>query len=580
MESTGEATAAQAASEGEGAEGPNLSTTTGNNPPASSSSYPNNNNSNSNQREEKDFIVSCRCESARSIVTLLECLRDVTFGSGSGSASERIVQSMTQTTSQSFGTSSSAHKRRRAKTLQPVTVFCSPQQGLTFQVFGSSKQSQASLDMPTSLFSSFDCPDEAEFCVNLSTLLECLKLVDIHAKSHFSLTLTYHLSTEVLQLELDDSGFLCTAAVPGMMPPDDEGEGMGMAATFGTSTIVARMLLDSTLLKDHILPELEWVPGATAVTISMSDGCLELAAIGHSSQCLLQIEAANGRGGGGGGGGIGGILQCQCPSQVQHTFPLPSLLQAFKGLELAQETCLSVNEQGIMAIQHQVLPSEEIATNMNGESTPTFLDFILVSLADDDEDEFSQSQSQASQSQSQVRGGGWSATMTPHDADDQSTLGPPPRSMLSQSTIGTSLTRDHSQSHRRTQQQGQSIDFDDRSSTDSEGGNYDRDEEEDDAPSAVAPLFETVPLSMASASVASPHRRRRQRRSSTTQQSTGANMDDGATHPLEDTQEEEGEEDYQRHRHRQHRSALSQETTDNEEEERQYCSSPELVYGE
>jgi hypothetical protein len=536
-----------------------------------SNANPDNNNNNHQHHPEKDYIVSCRCESARSIVTLLECLRDVTFGSGSGSASERIIHSSTQTTagaSQSFG--ATTHKRRRAKTLQPVTVFCSPQQGLTFQVFGSSKQSQASLDMPVTLFSSFDCPEEAEFCVNLSTLLECLKLVDVHPKSQFSLTFTYHLSTEVLRLELDDAGFLCTAAVPGMMPPDDEGDAMGMAATFGTSTIVARMLLDSALLKDHILPELEWVPGATAVTISMSEGCLELATIGHSSQCSTRIESANHSFRGGGGGGIGGILQCQCPTRVQHTFPLPSLLQAFKGLELAQETCLSVNEQGILAIQHQVLPSEDTTTNINAESAPTFLDFILVSLTDeDDEDDFSQTQSQ---SQSQV----WPTTGTmmtsQGDDEEQQSLS------MTQTTAANSNNR----------KQQHSIDLDDRSTTDSEGGNYGRGDDDDggddddDAPSAVAPLFDTVPLTMASASGTSPHRRRRHRRNSGTS-STQQSVSNQNHHPLEDTQEEEDQEHSKaRVPHQLHqRHALSQETTDNEEEEeRQYCSSPELVYGE
>ena len=159
---------------------------------------------------------------------------------------------------------------------------------------------------------------------------------------------------------------LCTAAIPGMVPQEEEG---GMTSAFSTSPVVARILLTSQLIRD-VLSELEWVAGTTTATVRISQQTgLELATIGHSSQCLIQIQDTTGR----------GIISNECKNQVQHSFPFATLLQAFAGLELAHETCVSINQQGIMAIQHQVF--------VDDSETPTFCDFLLTSLQEEDEDE-------------------------------------------------------------------------------------------------------------------------------------------------------------------------------------------------
>ena len=74
------------------------------------------------EEEEDSLLFSCRCESTRSVATLLSCLR-------------RVVVS-------------SSNKYNRTSKNQPMiaTVFVSST-ALTFHVYGTGRQSKASVDM-------------------------------------------------------------------------------------------------------------------------------------------------------------------------------------------------------------------------------------------------------------------------------------------------------------------------------------------------------------------------------------------------------------------------------------------------
>jgi hypothetical protein len=52
-----------------------------------------------------------------------------------------------------------------------------------------------------------------------------------------------------------------------------------------------------------------------------------------------------------------------------------------KGLEIAEETCITMNANGMMAIQHQVLDQQA------GNGNPNFVDFIMCCLEDDEDDD-------------------------------------------------------------------------------------------------------------------------------------------------------------------------------------------------
>ena len=96
--------------------------------------------------EEDEWLIVCRCEKAKSVYTLLSCLRNIGTLSG-GSNDTNNSSSMTQ--------SSSRRQQNASSTMQPVTVFCYPN-SLSFHVLGKSKQIQASVNLQASLFSEYN----------------------------------------------------------------------------------------------------------------------------------------------------------------------------------------------------------------------------------------------------------------------------------------------------------------------------------------------------------------------------------------------------------------------------------------
>lgn len=373
-----------------------------------------------------EILVSCRCESAKTVATLLQCLRHVATGgtgsvehhpSASRATNEHAFASQTKRSSSSkFGTGGGTATHQP---LQPVTVFCSPS-CLTFHMYGTAKQCQASVDLQVSLFSHYqvaqahptndeggggtvveDWQAGGEFCVNLTKVLECLHVLgghhhgaaaSTHALDKTQLSFTYNASSEVFRLELldRDSGIMITAAIPGMIPPEDD-LGTSLALAFRSSPVASRMIVKSDTLKE-IVQELELVSGATQGTVSLSPNGLELAAVGHLGECLVSIPCQ--------GDHIVSLElgDASVPAKPR-TFPLHSLLASMSGLDIAQETCITINTAGMMAIQHQVVDPA-----LGGN--PSFVDFILCCMEDDENDEEEEEgdehSSQQSQSQTQT----------------------------------------------------------------------------------------------------------------------------------------------------------------------------------
>jgi hypothetical protein len=104
------------------------------------------------EEEEEDlWIVSCRCESAKAVSTLLSCLKHVndnyttTGGGGGGSGNH----------GDNFPGGKDGRKKSSTHAINPVSIFCSPT-SITFHVYGKAKQTQASVDMQAaSLFSEY-----------------------------------------------------------------------------------------------------------------------------------------------------------------------------------------------------------------------------------------------------------------------------------------------------------------------------------------------------------------------------------------------------------------------------------------
>ena len=235
-----------------------------------------------NDGGDDEWLFSCRCESAKSVSTLLTCLK--------GSSA-----------------------------MQPVTVFVSPS-SITFHVFGTARQSQASVDLQAGLFSHYQVhtptttanttvpttantfvpthtagicttrdDDEpvheptppqhstatqpwqdwhagGEFSVNLTTVLDCLHVLGTQSLDKTKLSLSYNLHTEVFKLELlEEGGVLATAAIPGMLPPTT---GDSLALAFRSAPVTARMIVTSDCLRDA-MQELDLVHGAATCIVAL-----------------------------------------------------------------------------------------------------------------------------------------------------------------------------------------------------------------------------------------------------------------------------------------------------------------------
>jgi len=226
---------------------------------------------------------------------------------------------------------------------QPMTIYATSR-GLSIHSSTSS-----SLEIPQSLFSVYKVSsDHLEFCISWRSLLNALGVLCLEASS---LCWTYT-EQHCLRLEGESPlGAIATATLPGMMLQASP------VRSFGETPVVARWLSSSRILRD--LVELDHVPGATAVTVRWREEALECQVQGHSSKCTVWIP---------------GNVQLERPV-VEYSYPYRGWKLALQALDLAQETCLSVNGDGLLALQHQlVLHSEDAA----------FCDAILVPLVQED----------------------------------------------------------------------------------------------------------------------------------------------------------------------------------------------------
>ena len=356
-------------------------------------------------------------------------------------------------------------------------------------MYGTARQSQASVEINSSLFSDYrllskpppisdngkdeDWQAGGEFCVNLTTVLECLHVLGLQNLDRTKLCLSYNLTEEIFKMELLEEGILSTAAIPGMIPPDDGGNSLALA--FRSTSTVARIILKSDYLREA-MQELDLVHGATCCTIYLGPSGLQLAAVGHVGECLISLPS----------GGTS-VIQLDCTENEARTYPLHSLQSGMQGLEIAEETCITINEAGMVAIQHQVLDTvTQKATN--------FVDFIMSCLQDDDDDEHSLSNRLLSQRDSvnptPSTDMGWeennvfrSADARSTTADDESEDDLPVRPTSAVPLFGTIATEGASRAiRRRRSRSSQSA----RRSGEERIANERTDEESDDEMNVVA----------------------------------------------------------------------------------------------
>lgn len=411
--------------------------------------------------ETDGLLFSSRCESARSIATLLSCLRNVSISSNaSGAPSLASIQNATQSllpgtdrrTNQGGGGSGSRGAGGSGK-MQYASVFVSDK-GLTFQVHGVGRQSRATVDLSAGLFSEFYVAEQTvvveeededeegggpssasasamgreeklevvkggEFGINLTTVLGCLLVLGTASLDRTTLCLSYDTSAAIFKIELlEEAGLvsgggviISNCAIPGMSVEDDFddeelGQESGLDHAFRSEPIVARARIQSEFLKAAII-ELTDVAGAVSVTVGISKVGLELATFGHCTEChvvvpylgnhpevFISLE----------GVGNDGIVHAR-------SYPMPSILAGMRGLEIAIETCISINGNGMIAIQHQALDKV-------GNGDPNYIDFIMGCLQEDEDMDEMDDSSRLMRSQTQMSNSQRGARFSPSFSDD------------------------------------------------------------------------------------------------------------------------------------------------------------------
>eukprot|EP00978_Attheya_sp_CCMP212_P000864 scaffold1856_cov56-Attheya_sp.AAC.3 len=252
-----------------------------------------------------------------------------------------------------------------------------------------------------------------EFGINLTKVLECLSVCSDASRT--KLCMSYNRQTAIFKLELledgpSQSGLLNVAAIPGLAVPqdEDENEPLTLAGAFRASPIVARAILKSEFVRDAIA-ELQDVAGGVTCTVGIGPTGMELAAVGHAGECLVSLPHA-------GNDGVFVGLECTPPRLHTHNYPIHSFLSGMRGLDIAEETCISINSAGMIAIQHQVLDTV-------GNGQPNFVDFIMSCLEDEDDEDDAESSThrpptQLSQQTSNTHDDIYSSMRQEHDEEE------------------------------------------------------------------------------------------------------------------------------------------------------------------
>lgn len=288
-----------------------------------------------------------------------------------------------------------------------------------------------------------------EFGVNLTTVLECFSVLSRNNKSVQSMSkgkgssgsssggtkqyngeyasldrvplcMSYDRATALFHLEFLEGGqlggsgdastigggCLVTCEVPGVAVSDDVDDGpddemdnhnnlssnntSGLAAAFRSSPLLSRAILYSDALQAAVA-ELYDVPGASVVQVTLSNEGMELGTVGPRSEVWVNVPYHKRQ--------TGMYVGMECyktnnndpfgtqssPTMIRK-YPLGSFLTGMRGLDVSQETCISVNSRGMMAIQHQVAKDEYTDTS-SANVRPSFVDFIMTCIEDEGDDE-------------------------------------------------------------------------------------------------------------------------------------------------------------------------------------------------
>jgi hypothetical protein len=238
-------------------------------------------------------------------------------------------------------------------------------EGLAFVVEGSAKSTQVRATLKNELFDNYHADGSGiRLSLNLTQLLDCLFLFGSSSDTTI-LTMTYCSDDGIFKLMLEDSGILTTCDIVTLVV-DDASDRHDLFVSYHDNQEEASCVVKSEFLRE-IFQDINEVAGATAVKIALYKKEMVISTMGSGdSVCDMAIPSTS-----------EAFISFQCARSkgVSWIYPLASIQLGTKALSVASETCLQVNSEGVMMIQHQILSKQ-------GKSD-TFVDFLAFAEADD-----------------------------------------------------------------------------------------------------------------------------------------------------------------------------------------------------
>lgn len=330
----------------------------------------------SSREKEEKLLFRCESDRPKELISLLMSFGFLGISHSNSKKSSQLISSASQNHSNRNSTSIGGHEG----SLGQMTIWPNPN-GLQIHQ-APNLQSQASLDLPKELFSLYhtdttkDGDEEAMdancCCISWKPFKNALQLA--LSQNPSKLSLTYNLKDEILHIETEclfsSGSVLCTALLGGLVPPDDS-DTPQLSQAFLSHPIVARILVPSALFVDvhelssvsPITIQLTWKPPRENKSNSAS--ILQATAVGPCCECTVQWQLS--------------VDWPADPTFLTFRYPFLAWNQAMKPSldNQAHETCISVNQQGILAIQHQLICHDNVAA---------FCDGLLLPLVEDEDD--------------------------------------------------------------------------------------------------------------------------------------------------------------------------------------------------
>ena len=254
-----------------------------------------------------------------------------------------------------------------------------------------SKATRAKVSMDAALFDEYQCEAERgsnkiQFGLSLTTLLDCLTLCS--SPEETSVSIVYERRDAVFRLTLEEAGVQTVCELSVLVSDDLVDVNSGLTSAFLNSEEETNIILKSDALREAVM-ELTDTAGAVEVRVEVrgastdkggSDGTLEnsmlgsahnlsaaqggvvLSAAGNLGECEMVLSAESDL--------IFVSFNCSRPRLV-WTYPMTSFQLGMKALGVANETYLRINQDGIMALQHQI---------DSGHGSETYVDFLMVAL--------------------------------------------------------------------------------------------------------------------------------------------------------------------------------------------------------